>query len=151
MPEQINSGDFEGGICVGIHPASVDRGHRIMLPKAISEVLEEHEVEELWEYPDPRGRRLVLCPPQHRSAYLKVARRHLPASMDYEMACRKFIHSGRPVPVRSHGRILILQPFRGHLLVKPADELVIFGLGGWYEVWPEQEWISKGRRGDTEV
>jgi len=151
MLPPINDHILKNGFCAGVHYASVDRGHRIKLPKVMSEVLEEHGVKELWEYPDPRGRRLILCPPQYRSAYLKIARQHLPASMDNEMACRKFIHSGQPVPVRTHGRILILQAFRRHLLVKPTDELVIFGLGGWYEVWPEQEWTSKDRGGDTKM
>jgi DNA-binding transcriptional regulator/RsmH inhibitor MraZ len=147
----LDDENLKTGFCVGIHPASVDRGHRITLPKAIIEVLEEHKVKKLWEYPDPRGRRLILCPPQYRSAYLKIARQHLPASMDNEMACRKFIHSGWPIPLRTHGRILIVHAFRGHLLVKATDDLVIFGLGGWYEIWREQEWISKDTGGDTKM
>jgi len=131
------------GFCVGVHYASVDRGYRIRLCKAIIEVMRQHKVQQLWEFPDPTGPRLILCPPQFRNAYVEIAKQNLSAALETEVAYRKFIYAGQPVSFGAQGRILIKQAFRGHLKVKATDDVVLFGTGGWYELWPEKDWTDR--------
>lgn len=138
-----NDGNSKKWFCDGVHPASIDRGYRIRLPKEIIEALAKHKVQKLWEYPDPTGPRLILCPPQCQSIYLETAEKHLPASMNAEIAYREFIYGGQLVSFGVQGRILIKQAFRGHFIVKATDDIVVVGLGWFYEVWRERDWRER--------
>lgn len=130
------------GFCCGVDEVSVDSGHRIRLTKSITKILTKHKVHKLWEYPDPSGPRMILCPPQHRSTYIELVTSNLPDSMDAEIADRKFIFAGQPVSFDAQGRILIIPVCRRYLKVKATDVVVIIGVGWWYEVWREKDWAA---------
>ena len=132
------------GFCCGVDEVSVDSAHRIRLTKSITTVLKEHKVQQLWEYPDLSGHRMNLCPPQHRSTYIKLVTSNFPDSMDFEIAHRKFICAGRPISIDAQGRILIIPVCRRYLIVKATDIVVVVGVGWWYEVWREKDWVSMG-------
>ena len=86
---------------------------------------------QLWQYPDPTGPRVILCPSQFRSIYIELAKKHLPESMDPEIALRKFISSGEPICIDSQGRIPILSVCQEQFKVEGTD---------WFEIWHEKDW-----------
>jgi len=103
MLPPVNNNNLEKGFCCGICEVSVDSGPRIRLKKGTVELLKKHKVQQLWQYADPTGHRIVLCPPQYRSTYIEVAKQHLLQSMDAEIALRKFIFSGEMVSLDRQG------------------------------------------------
>jgi DNA-binding transcriptional regulator/RsmH inhibitor MraZ len=144
-----NNKNLEIGFCCGTYEASVDSGPRIRFKKATVKLFKKHKVRQLWQYADPTGNRVILCPPQYRSIYIQTAKPHLPKSMDAEIALRKFIFSGEPVPLSSQGRISILATCQQHLKVKAAETVFIVGMGFWYEVWRYKDWIMSGTNNET--
>lgn len=134
--------NLENGFCRGVDSVSVDRGPRIRLKQRVIEILKKHKVKVLWEYPDPTGPRVILCPGQHRAAYLEVAQKHLPESMAVELACRKFILSGQRVTLDVQGRVSIIGICQEHFEVKATDVVYVVGAGLWYELWREKDWES---------
>ena len=143
MIQPENTNNYENGFCYGTYPVSVDSGPRIRLKKSTVKLLRKHKVRELWQYPDPTGPRVVLCPPQFRAIYIEQAKQHLPKSMDTEIALRKYIFSGQPVCIDSQGRIPILAACQEPLKVKGTDVVFIVGLGQWFEIWLEKDWVTE--------
>ena len=145
----VHCDNIEKGFCCGIYEVSVDSGPRIRLRKVTIDLLKKHKVKQLWQYADPTGPRMILCPPQYRSTYVETAKQHLPKSIDAEIALRKFIFSGELVSLDSQGRIPITPTCQRHLKVKATETVFIVGMGLWYEVWCEKDWLSSG--GDNET
>jgi DNA-binding transcriptional regulator/RsmH inhibitor MraZ len=139
MIPPVNNENLENGFCCGTYPVSVDSGPRIRFRKKTVEVLKKQKVKQLWQYLDPTGPRVILCPPQYRSIYVETAKQHLPKSMDFETALRRFIFSGDQIPLNSQGRIPILETCQEHLKVKATDTVFIVGLGLWFEVRREAD------------
>ena len=150
MRTRIDHKMLEQGYCWGEYEVTVDTGPRIRLNSAIVKVLEEHAVQELWRYPDPTGPRMILCPGQHRSTYMKAAQQNFPSSLEPEDAYRRFICVGKPVRIHSRGKVSITTACKKHCGIKEGEQAVILGVGLWYEVWRWDDWASQTRTGATE-
>lgn len=140
MIQPENNKDFEKGFCCGTYQISIDSGHRVRLKKSTVKLLLKHKVDQLWQYPDPTGPRVILCPSQFRSIYIELAKKHLPESMDPEIALRKFISSGEPICIDSQGRIPILSVCQEQFKVEGTDVVIIVGMAFWFEIWHEKDW-----------
>jgi DNA-binding transcriptional regulator/RsmH inhibitor MraZ len=142
MPLPLDDNVVEDGFCWGLYEVTVDRGPRIRLPAGIIKVLESHKVKELWLYPDPTGRRLIICPEQNRPTYIAAAKQNLPDSMEPDEAYRKFICAGEAIPFRGHGRISIAVKFNRDFKAEAGQQVVIVGTGPWYELWRQDDWFD---------
>ncbi len=130
------------GFCWGVYESTVDVGPRIRLSRAIVKVLKRHKVSELWRYPDPTGRRIIICPSRSRLTYIKAAKQNLPSSMELEQAYRKFICSGEPIPFKEHGKVSITTGCNENLRITVGQQVVIVGVGFWYEVCRLDDWTN---------
>jgi DNA-binding transcriptional regulator/RsmH inhibitor MraZ len=150
MIQPENNSNYDNGFCYGTYPVSVDSGPRIRLKKGTVLLLQKNKVKQLWQYPDPTGPRFILCPLQFRSTYIETAKQNLPKSMDPEIALRKYIFSGQPVCIDSQGRIPILAACQEQLKVKGTDVVFVVGLGQWFEIWLEKDWVAGSGEAGTD-
>jgi len=130
----LNDRIFKNGFRWGEYEVTVDIGPRIRLPRPVVKVLKDQKVRRLWRYPDPTGPRVIICPEQSRLTYVKLAKQHLPASMESGEAYRKYICAGEVVLFRDHGRISITTVCNKHMVMIAGQPVVIVGTGLWYEV-----------------
>ena len=140
---------FEEGFCWGVYEITVDEGPRIRLPRAAAKVLEDHEVERLWRFPDPSGPRMILCPDVNRNAYVKAVKQSLAGAKDHGMAYRRFVCVGEPVTVVGHGRVSITSAVSNHMGITAGRTVILIGIGPWYELWKQDDWFGS-TEGDTE-
>lgn len=133
---------FKEGYCIGIYESTLDQGPRLRLPRAILKVLQEHNVLQIWRFPDLSGPRMILCPDEHRGSYIESVTQMLSTLADPDMAYRRFLSAGMPVMMNNHGRIPITAVISNHMKVTPDDSVVIVGLGLWYEVWKFDDWLK---------
>lgn len=143
MLSSLDDSIFKDGFYWGQYEVSVDTGPRVRLNKPIVDMLKKRKVRQLWEYPDPSGPRIILCPPHHQLTYIELAKQHLSQSPDFEKAVRKFIFAGTLVSIDNQGRILITRACRKHLKIEATDSMVIIGTGLWYELWREDDWAKE--------
>ena len=144
----INDAIVTDGFCWGLYEATVDAGPRIRLPRAIIRILKQRKVEQLWLYPDPTGPRLIICPGQSRPAYMEAAQENLPKSLEPGEAYRKFICAGECIAFRDHGRVSITAQFNREFKAEAGEQVVIVGVGLWYELWRQDDWLGSSS-GDT--
>jgi DNA-binding transcriptional regulator/RsmH inhibitor MraZ len=135
---------FAEGYCVGEYEITVDVGPRVRLPRAVLRVLKEHKVRQLWRFPDPSGPRMILCPAQDRLTYIEVAKQNFPASMEAAEAYRKYICTGRPMPLSNSGNLSITSAYNRYLKITAGQRVVLVGVGLWYELWHEDDWAAEG-------
>ena len=133
---------FEEGYCIGIYEATVDQGPRIRLPRPVVKVLQERKVHELWRFPDPSGRRMILCPSEHRKCYIQRIKEEFSEVEDPGLAYRRYLCSGTPIAMKNHGRVSIVSAVRNHMLVEAGEVVVILGAGYWYELWKQDDWLN---------
>ncbi len=124
---------LKNGFCWGEYHARIDDTGRLRLPKAIVDVLAKHGISRLWRCPDPRAKRFVLSPPDHRATFINAVMGRLTDSEDSERAWR-LICSGTDAAVDSQGRITIPKVCLEHAAVEPPQQVTILGVGFWYEV-----------------
>lgn len=142
----------KNGFCCGTYEVTAHIGPRIRLPADIVRTFREHNVQELWIYPDPTGRRLILCPDSSRDSYIKTALKNLPQSWTKEEGIRRFICTDTSVVLRKHGRISIGQWYPTEFGVMAGKPVVVVGTGLWYELWRAEDWLPpKNRRPRTEL
>jgi DNA-binding transcriptional regulator/RsmH inhibitor MraZ len=142
MLDAPNDDIFGEGYCVGVYEVTVDQGPRIRLPRAIVKVLKDHDIEELWRFPDHSGPRLILCPDAQRDYYIERCKKELSTADDPAALYRKFLCPGMPVALKDHGRVSIVSAVRNHMQVVAGDVIVILGVGPWYELWRDEDWIA---------
>jgi DNA-binding transcriptional regulator/RsmH inhibitor MraZ len=145
MPLPLDDKSVEKGYCLGEYEVTVDVGPRIRLPRPILKVLKDHKVLEVWRYPDPTGQRMVICPAQNRLTYIKLAKQHLPESIEPDEANRRFICTGEPVNLSDHGQVSITLACNRNLNIVAGQQVVIIGVGHWYEVWRQDDWLGIGK------
>ncbi len=138
----IDDNSLENGFCCGEYDVTVDDGPHIRLARSIVATLKENKVAKLWRFQDPTGNRMIICPGLNRKAYLKLAKQHLPESMKTAEAERKFLCTGAPIVLRSHGKVPIPSSCRNRLRIAAGQQAVIVGVGAWYEVWRQDEWSN---------
>ncbi len=135
---------IQNGFCYGFHEITVDRGPRLRLPRAIIQELKQQKVNEIWRYPDPSGRRMILVPHKFRLSYVDTAGEYiLEHFSDKEQAYRSYIYSGTSVDIKKHGKISIIASCNKKLQVEEGQRIVILGTGLWYEVWKQSDWLRK--------
>lgn len=97
---------LERGFCLGNFEATIDATFRLRLNKQIVSILREHSIFSVWRYPDPTRRQFILCPSINRLAYLKIAQKFLPESMDIWRKCQTFgkfsVEGQRDFPIHLH-------------------------------------------------
>jgi DNA-binding transcriptional regulator/RsmH inhibitor MraZ len=142
MTLPIDNKPIEMGFCTGIYDVTVDVGPRIRLPRTVLRVLVDHDVKDVWIYPDPTGRRLIICPDPNRPDYVRAARRNLPKFLAAGRAEREFICSARNVVLADHGRLSVASFAPTGFHAAATDLLVIVGTGLWYEVWRQEDWSA---------
>jgi len=119
---------------------TVDVGPRIRLPRFVIKILKDHKVKELWCFVDPTGPRMIICPSQNRQTYIKVAEQNFPALMEAEEAFRKFICTGKQVTLSNQGQVSIPSVCNRYLKIEAGQEIVLIGVGNWYELWRQDDW-----------
>jgi DNA-binding transcriptional regulator/RsmH inhibitor MraZ len=129
------------GFCWGRYETAIDTESRIRLNKGIVLVLKEQKVTQLWRFPDPTGIRLILCPPENRLTYVKTAKENFPKSEKLEVAFRKYISPGEPATFDGQGRLILTSACIEHLKIDKNRQMLILGVGLWYEVWHYDRWI----------
>ena len=134
MLTSFNDNIIKKGFCFGRFEATIDATSRLRLNNTIVTVLQEHNIFSLWRYPDPTGKRFILCPPKHRTIFLKLAQKCLPNSMENEKALRLFLFSGTEATIDAQGRISILKCCLNNAEINPPQRIVILGVGLWFEV-----------------
>lgn len=145
MPLPLDDKSVEKGYCFGEYEVTVDVGPRIRLPRPMLKILKERKVQEVWRYPDPTGPRMVICPAQNRLTYIKLVKQHLPESIESDKANRRFICTGEPVILGEHGRVSITSTCKRNIHIEAGQEVVIIGVGLWYEVWRKDDWLNIGK------
>ncbi len=123
----------KSGFCWGEYPARIDDTGRLRLPKAIVDLLAEHGISRLWRCPDPRVKRFVLSPPDHRATFINAVMGRCSDSEDSERAWR-LICSGTDAAIDSQGRITIPKACLEHAEIEPPQQVVVLGVGFSYEV-----------------
>ena len=139
----LNDDIIKKGFCWGEYEVTVDTGPRIRLNRPIIRGFKGHKVKKIWRYLDPTGPRMIICPAQHREIYIKAAMQNFPSVMGVEEAYRKFICTGEPVLLKDHGRISITEIFNQHIKITSGQQVVILGVGLWYEVWKRNDRMRK--------
>jgi len=138
-----NDDNLTNGFCWSFYEVTVDKGPRIRLPAAIIKVLQVHKVTQLWLFSDPTGPRLIICPEQNRPTYVKLAKQNLPASMEFGEAYRHFICTAEAILFKGHGRISIAAKLNREFKAEVGRQVVIVGLGLWYELWRQDDWYER--------
>jgi DNA-binding transcriptional regulator/RsmH inhibitor MraZ len=131
---------FKKGFCKGNFEVTIDHGPRFWLPAAMVGTVEEHKVAEILLFPDPSGRRLILCPDKYRDIYVEHVKKLFPAGIEAGKSYRKFICTGDSIPVRRHIRVSIKTKFNKDLDIRQGQTVVIIGVGNWYEIWRQDDW-----------
>jgi DNA-binding transcriptional regulator/RsmH inhibitor MraZ len=126
------------GFCWGHYESTVDRGPRIRLNMAILKLLGKHKVKELWCYPGLQGPLLILCPPRYRLDYIKM----ISESLHDEQALRLFVSPGQPIPLKQHGKVPLLAGCLGTRRIIEGHQVRLIGVGFWFEVWAQEDWLN---------
>ena len=87
---------------------------------------------------------MIICPGQNRHIYIKVAKKNLPANMNPGKAYRKFICVSTLVRISDHGKVSIPSAINKHIKIKAGEQVVIVGVGQWYELWHKDDWLGDG-------
>ena len=141
MLPPLDKNAFNEGFCWGEYRATISEDCRLRLNKDVAEMLREHEVKQLWRFPDPTAPAIVLCPPKMCKTYKKLAQDHLPQTMDLEKAYRQYICSGKPASIDNYNRIKIKKLCLDHAKLQPGSKVVILGVGLWLEVRRDEKFL----------
>ena len=139
----IDDNIFKNGFCWGRFEARVDEASRLRLNKGIITILKENKVRQLWRFLDPLRKGLILCPPQNRQRYIEIAITHFPPKEDNEVSYRKYISTGEPTAFDKQGRISFTAACIEYSKIKPGDQIILLGIGPWYELWSFEEWLAR--------
>ncbi len=142
MSLPIDDNLFEDGDYVGEYEVTVDGGPRIRLPRAVIRLLKGRGVNKLWLFADPTGPRMIICPEPNRKTYIKMAKQSFPASMEATEAYRKYICTGRPMPLSNSGNLSITSAYNRSLKIMAGQRVVLVGVGPWYELWRQDDWFN---------
>jgi hypothetical protein len=62
--------------------------------------------------------------------------------MDSGEAYRKFVCAGMPVTFAEHGKVSIISAFKRYFDVEAGQQVVLIGVGPWYELWCQDDWLN---------
>lgn len=139
MENEKNSGDF----CFGRFDSSIDEVSRLRLNCGIIRQLSENDVAKLWIFPSPAVKAVILCPEQNRQRYMEYAQTQLPKVLDPEMARRIYIYANRIGKWDRQGRLYLSSAIMKCKGLKIFSEVILLGVGGWYELWDSKDWPSE--------
>lgn len=128
---------LRSGYLLGTYSSRVNSSGKLALVPPFNKSLKEHEVKDLWCYPDPTGFRIILCPPCFRDQYIKLAIENFPSTGDPEDHFRMFIFSGRPCRIDFFSKVLIPTDCLNYAKVYTSRNVTILGMGLWMEIFTD--------------
>lgn len=140
MLQPTGKNKSETGFCWGQYATVLEGVSRIRIGRDIIRGFKEHKVDVLWLYISPSYPAIVLCPESCREAYIVETKTHFPPTMDPEIAYRKYIGTGRSARYDKQGRVYLPVFCLEHAGIKLEEEVIIIGVGMWYEIWAPKRW-----------
>jgi len=121
---------------------TVDHGPRIRLPTPMISTLEDEGIKQIVVFPDPYGRRLIICPDKFYDQYVKMVIGDGKISLRPDKAYRKFLCAAEPITMRKPCRIQLKVKFNEKLGIKAGDGVIIVRVSYWFEIWRKDDWES---------
>ena len=137
--------DLEKSFCWGERDTIIVGASRIMLPKAIYEILKSKNVTELWRSPALPFKGIVLCPPQNEKLYRKMFMKYLQNMENEEkkeIVYREYMSPGSKARLDKQRRITLTQACITRSKFMKGNSITILGMGMWYEVWHHDDLVD---------
>jgi DNA-binding transcriptional regulator/RsmH inhibitor MraZ len=131
---------FKEGFYKGCCEVTVDHGPRIRLPAKMLRILDNDEVKQIVIFPDPYGRRLIICPDKFYDQYVKLVVGDKKISLKPDRTYRKFICTAETIALQKPCRIQVRPTFNKYLNIKEGDVVIIIAVFFWFEIWKKSEW-----------